>query len=183
MRQRRSLDRRKVPDEKHRINEAITVDEVRVIGVDGEQLGVLKTSDAIERAEEAGVDLVEVAPGAAPPVCRLLDYGKLKYREQKKAAEARKRSAQQTVKELRIRYSTDKHDLEVKVKNARKFLGNGDRVRFQMRFRGREVVYKELGREKFQEIAELLQDVGTVEEMSPLQGNRMFMTLVPVSDS
>ena len=133
---------RQAPPDKHKINEHIESSEVMLIGAEGEQLGVVSKSDAIAKAQESGMDLVEVAGGAKPPVCKILDYGKLKYKEQKKAAEARKRSATNTVKELRIRYSTDKHDLETKIKKARQFIESGDKVRFQMRFRGREVVYR-----------------------------------------
>lgn len=179
MRQRRLPEKAPSSFDKHNINEDIKVPQVRVIGLDGEQLGVLKTRDAIKLAEDAGVDLVEVATSADPPVCRLLDYGKLKYREQKKAAEARKRSATHVVKEIRMRYNTDSHDLETKVRNARKFLQGGDRVRFQMRFRGREVTYHDLGKQIFQQVLEMLADVAAVEETTPLLGQRMTMTVVP----
>src|SRR5262249_14636271 len=114
MRQKGLREKTRESKEKHRINEEISVPEVRLIGVDGEPLGVKPIREALAIAEEAGLDLIEVAPGATPPVCRVLDYGKLKYKEQKKAAEARKRSSTTTVKELRIRYSTDKHDLDTK---------------------------------------------------------------------
>ena len=166
-------------DEKYSINEQIVAPQVRVIGAKGEQIGIIATREAMRMAEEEGVDLVEVAPEANPPVCRLLDYGKLKYREQKKAADARKRAATHTVKELRIRYNTDKHDLETKIRNARKFLEEGDKVRFQMRFKGRESVYRELGEQVFQQVAELLQDLALIEESTPLLGQRMTMTLAP----
>lgn len=165
--------------EKHAINEYITAPEVRLIGADGAQLGVVKLRDAISLAEEAGLDLVEVAPEAKPPVCRILDYGKLKYREQKKAAEMRKRSSVHVLKELRVRYNTDTHDLDTKVRSARNFLEEGDKVKFEMRFKGREVVYVELGKEIFGQIKEALKDVGTVEEEAPLLGTRMIMVLVP----
>ena len=150
-----------------------------MIGADGAQLGVLKTREAIAIAEEQGLDLVEVAHDATPPVCRILDYGKLRYKEQKKASEARKKSSTHVTKELRVRYSTDKHDLETKVKHARKFLGEGDKVRFEMRFRGREVVYQELGKDIFKQIAASLQDVGIVEESTPLLGYKMTMSFAP----
>ncbi|MCL4143379.1 UNVERIFIED_CONTAM: hypothetical protein GTU68_003712, partial [Idotea baltica] len=143
MRSRRNF--RQAPPEKHNINEKIVASEVRLIGAKGEQLGVVSTRDALLKAQDLGMDLVEVAGNAEPPVCKILDYGKLKYKEQKKAAEARKRSATNTVKELRIRYSTDSHDLQTKLKKARGFIEGGDKVRFQMRFRGREVVYRDLG--------------------------------------
>lgn len=173
--------RRSAPQEKYAINDRIKSPEVRLIGPGGEQLGVVATKDALAKAEEHGLDLVEVAPGAEPPVCRILDYGKLKYKEQKKAAEQRKRGATHTVKELRIRYRTDTHDLETKVRKARKFLEGGDRVRFQMRFRGREVVYRDLGMQSFKEIAAMLEEIAIVEERTPLMGNRMTMTLAPKS--
>jgi translation initiation factor IF-3 len=180
MRDRRiNFQRGKQPQEKFAINEQITAPEVRLIGEDGTQHGVLRLSDALRMAEDGGVDLVEVAPEARPPVCRLLDYGKLKYREQKKAAEARKKTAVHVVKELRIRYSTDKHDLETKVRSARKFLVAGDRVRFQMRFRGREVTYQELGIATFKQVVEMLSDVAVVEEKTGVAGMRMSMTLAP----
>ena len=165
--------------DKHLLNEEIKCPEVRLIGSDGSQVGVVKTSEALQMAEEEGVDLVAMSPDAKPPVCRLLDYGKLKYREQKKAAEARKRTATNTVKELRIRYSTEKHDLETKIRKAKSFIENGDKVRFQMRFRGREVVYRDLGTETFQKVVEALEDVAQVDEMTPLVGNRMVLTLSP----
>lgn len=179
MRHRGPRHRPRDNKDKHRINDDITVPEVRVIGPDGDQLGVLTTAAAIAAAEEAGMDLVEVAPNSEPPVCRILDYGKLKYKEQKKAAEARKKSSTAQVKELRIRYRTDKHDLETKVRKARKFLVDGDRVRFQMRFRGREVVYRELGEGTFKQISEMLDDVASVEDFSPLMNQRMHLTLAP----
>lgn len=179
MRHRGSRERVVPPKEKHRINEEITSTNVRLIDAEGQQAGVVPTRRAMEMAEEAGMDLVEVAAGVEPPVCRILDYGKLKYREQKKAAEARKKSSTHTVKELRIRYSTDSHDLETKIRAARKFLQGGDRVRFQMRFRGREAVYKELGEETFKQVAEMLADVGVVEELTPLLNQRMHLTIVP----
>ena len=179
MQRRGPRDRSRESRDKHRINDQITAKEVRVIDSDGEQLGVIGLDTALAKAEEAGLDLVEVAADAAPPVCRILDYGKLKYREQKKAAEAKKKSSTTVVKELRIRYRTDTHDLETKVRKARKFLEEGDRVRFQMRFRGREVVYRDLGTETFKQVAEMLEDISSVEEITPLLNQRMILTLVP----
>lgn len=177
---------RRLPSEeevKHRINDQITVPEVRLIMDDGEQKGVLTTRDAIKIAEDAGLDLVEVAPEANPPVCRLIDYGKLKYREQKKAAETRKKTVTQAIKEIRIRYSTDSHDLETKVKHAKRFLEEGDKVRFSMRFRGREVVYKELGDQIFDQLAGLLEEVAILEERAPLAGQKMHVTFGPKASS
>ncbi len=179
MRPYKPREKPKDTSDNHAINEYITAPQVRVIGVDGAQLGILITREALRMAEELGVDLVEVAPEAKPPVCRLLDYGKLKYREQKKAADARKKAATHSVKELRVRYNTDKHDLETKVRNARKFIEEGDKVRFQMRFKGRESVYRDLGEDMFKHIAELLNDISAVEEFTPLMGQRMTMTIGP----
>lgn len=166
-------------EEKYNINERISAHEVRLIGEEGQQLGVVSLRDALARAEEVGMDLVELAPDASPPVCRILDYGKLKYKEQKKAAEQRKRSATNTVKEIRIRYSTDDHDLDTKIRNAKKFIEAGDKVRFQMQFRGREVVYRDLGEEIFKKVEGLLADVAAIEERTPLMGKRMAVTFAP----
>lgn len=181
MRERRDGDRPGRPREKHKINEQISSRTVRLIGAKGEQVGVVSIQEALERAEEDGFDLVEVAPDVSPPVCKILDYGKLKYRERKKAAEARKHSTTHGVKELRVRYSTDQHDLETKVRYARRFIDEGDRVRFQMRFKGREVEYKDLGLEIFKQISAQLEDIASVEELTPLLGKRMTLTLVPKS--
>ena len=169
--------------DKYRINDEISANEVRLIGAEGDQLGVKTFREAMAIAEEAGLDLVEVAGGAQPPVCRILDYGKLKYKEQKKAAETRKRSSTTTVKELRIRYSTDKHDLDTKIRQARNFLEQGDRVRFQMRFRGREVVYRNLGEETFRQVTARLEDIASVEEFTPMMNQRMILSLVPKSQA
>ena len=179
MRDRRDGDRPRQPKGKHRINEQITSRTVRLIGLNAEQLGVVSIEEALSRAEEDGHDLVEVAPDVDPPVCKILDYGKLRYREQKKAAEARKHSTTHGITELRVRYSTAQHDLDTKVRNARRFITEGDRVRFQMRFRGREVEYRDLGLEMFKQISTDLEDIAVVEEMTPLMGKRMTMTLVP----
>lgn len=164
---------------KHLVNDQIKAPEVRVIGADGAQHGLLRIREALQLAEDAGLDLVEVAPDSKPPVCRLIDYGKLRYKEQKKAAEARKKSSVHVVKELRVRYSTDKHDIETKVRNARRFLGEGDKVRFDMRFKGREAVYESLGRETYRQIIEMLSDIAVVEEQTPLLGQRMLLLLAP----
>lgn len=164
---------------KHRINHQITSPDVMVVDASGKQLGVMQTYKAIQLAEEDGLDLVEVAGTSRPPVCRILDYGKLKYKEQKKAAEARKKTSIAAVKELRIRYSTDKHDLETKIRQAKKFLEEGDRVRFQMRFRGRESMYQDLGIETFKKIIEELKEVADIDEKTPLLNQRMIVSFVP----
>ena len=171
--------RRAPPPEAHRINDRIVAREVRVIADNGEQVGVLAIRDAMLRAEQAGLDLVEVAPEAQPPVCRIMDYGKFKYKEQKKDAEARKKRTESTLKELRIRYRTDVGDLETKLKQARDFLAEGDKVKFSMRFRGREVAYLELGVEKFKLLAERLADVAVVDEKSPPFGRQIHIVFAP----
>jgi len=168
------------PPDAHRINEFIIAKEVRVIAPEGEQLGVMAVRDALLRAQELGLDLVEVAPQAKPPVCKILDYGKFKYKEQKKEAEARKNRTENTIKELRLRYRTDSGDLEVKLKHAREFLAEGDKVKFVMRFKGREAMYIELGKEKFDQIVERLADVATVDERSPTHGRQIHITFAPV---
>lgn len=165
--------------EDHLVNEAITAREVRLIDHEGKQVGVVRTIEALRLAEDQGLDLVQVAADANPPVCRILDYGKLKYREQKKTAEARKKNAAQETKELRVRYNTDTHDLETKIRNARKFLDDGDKVKFQMRFKGREVIYQELGNTIFDQIAAELDDVASIDERTPLIGSRMLIGFAP----
>jgi len=168
------------PQDTHRINHKITAKEVRLIAGDGEQLGVMTLRDALQAAEDAELDLMEVSPNADPPVCKLIDYGKFKYKEQKKETEAKKKRTEQQIKELRIRYRTDVGDLETKLKRAREFLEEGDKVKFSMRFKGREIMYIDLGREKFDTIVERLADVATVDERSPQQGRQLFMTLAPL---
>ncbi len=145
----------------------------------GEQLGILPIRDAIARAESMNLDLVEVAPEAKPPVCKIMDYGKFKYREQKKEAEAKKKRAENVLKELRIRYRTDKGDLDTKLKHAREFLIEGDKVKFSMRFKGREIMYIDLGVQKFNEIIEALADCSVVDERSPTNGRQIHITLAP----
>ena len=127
------------------VNERITVDEVRVVGPDGEMIGILKTDEAIAKAAEFGLDLVEVSPNAEPPVCKILDYGKFKYEEQKKRNEAKKKQKVIAIKEIKMRPGIDTHDYEVKMKAARKFLDNGDKVKVTIRFRGREMAHQDLG--------------------------------------
>lgn len=163
--------------DKHRINEEISVLELRLIAADGSQLGVVSIREALRLAYEAGLDLVEVAPQSKPPVCKLIDYGKLKYREQKRDAESRKKGVVKEIKELWLRYNTDEHDIETKVKAARKFLAEGIKVRFLMRFHGREVVYEDLANKIFDTIIGMLVDIASVDERTPLLGKRMALTL------
>ncbi len=176
---RRPRFERNLPPDQHRINDRITAREVRLISDTGEQLGILAIRDALTAAESKGLDLVEVSPEAKPPVCRLMDYGKFKYREQKKKNEAKKKQTENTIKELRIRYRTDKGDLEIKLRQAREFLTAGDKVKFVMRFKGREVMYLDIGLKKFAEIEQALADVGKIDDKSPPYGKQIHVLFVP----
>jgi translation initiation factor IF-3 len=167
------------PPDAHRINRHIRVPQVRLVGADGSPLGVVAIEDALRRAEEAQLDLVEVAPAAQPPVCRILDYGKFKYQQHKKEAEARRKQATTTVKELRLGYRTDVGDLERQIQRAREFLDAGDRVKFSLRFRGREMAYQDLGREKLMRVCEALKDMATVEGNPRMEGRLMGVVLAP----
>jgi translation initiation factor IF-3 len=165
--------------EKHKINRYIVAREVMVIDEEGRQLGVLPTREAVNMAQDRGLDLVEVAPQAQPPVCKIMDYGKFKYREAKKEAEAKKKRTEMQTKELRIRYRTDVGDFETKIKHAREFLAEGDKVKFSMRFKGREIAFIELGHQKFDELVARLEDVATVDERSPKMGNSIHIVFAP----
>ena len=167
------------PPDAHRINRHIRVPQVRLVGADGSQLGVVPIEDALRRAEEAQLDLVEVAPAAQPPVCRILDYGKFKYQQHKKEAEARRKQTTTVVKELRLGYRTDVGDLERQITKARDFLAAGDRVKFSLRFRGREMAYQNLGREKLMKVCEALKDAATVEGNPRMEGRLMGVVLAP----
>jgi len=151
-----------------------------VIGSDGEQVGVLLLNDAIAKAEDGGFDLVMMSPNADPPVCKIMDYGKFKYEQSKKANLAKKNQHVMQVKEVKVRASTDQHDLEVKLNRARKFLEDGNKVKLTMRFRGREMVYASRGAEQLKQIAEQMQDVGKVENMPNMEGRQMIMVLGPL---
>lgn len=167
------------PQETHRINRRIRVPEVRLIGADGSQIGVVPIEDALRRAEEAQLDLVEVAPSASPPVCRILDYGKFKYQQHKKEAESKRKQTTTTLKELRLGYKTDVGDLERQINKARTFLSAGDRVKFSLRFRGREMAYQDLGRQKLMRVCEALSDAATVEGNPRMEGRLMGVVLAP----
>lgn len=167
------------PEQEHRTNRQIRVPQVRLIGLDGEQLGIVPTEEAVRRAQESGVDLVEVAPNASPPVCRLLDYGKFRYSKQKKDAEAKKKQHITQVKELRVRPGTDSHDLERQLKKAQEFLSDGQRVKFTLRFRGREMAHQDLGRKKLQAIAEQLAEFGWIEVYPRTEGRVMHLIMAP----
>ena len=153
--------------------------EVRVIGEDGEQLGVLETRDAIRRAREQGLDLVEVAATADPPVCRIIDFGKFQYEAKKKANEAKKKQVVITVKEVKFRPGTDAHDYEYRMQHAREWLTGGDKVKATIWFRGREMTHRELGARILERLEKDLTDVGEVEARPRMEGNQMFIILGP----
>ena len=157
----------------------ITVPKVLVIGADGEKLGVVDTDSALAMAEEEGLDLVEVSPNVSPPVCKILDYGKLKYQEQKKASEARKRQKTVDVKEIKMRPNIDKHDYDVKMRSVAKFIGEGDKVKVTMRFRGREMAHQELGMQVLTRVREEVDEIAKVEASPKLEGRQMMMVLAP----
>jgi len=163
------------------VNEQIKAREVLVIDADGTQLGVMKTDEALELAREKKVDLVNVAPSARPPVCRLMDYGKHKYEQSKRDREARKRQKTTTVKEIKLRPNIDKHDFEVKAKRAQKFLENGDKIKITVMFRGREITHPENAHRLCKQLAEDLADHGVVEKPAKQEGRNMIMILSPKS--
>jgi translation initiation factor IF-3 len=152
---------------------------VRCIDPDGEQLGVLDTFDAIRKAEDFGLDLVEVQPNADPPVCKILDYGKFKYEAQKRANEARKKQKIIEVKEIKLRPNIDEHDYQVKMRNVQKFLNAGDKVKVTLRFRGREMAHQELGANVLTRVREETDEVAKVEAMPKMEGRQMIMVLAP----
>ena len=153
--------------------------EVRVIGDDGEQLGVMDTRDAVRKARERGLDLVEVAPNAEPPVCRIIDFGKFQYEAKKKANEAKKKQVTITVKEVKFRPGTDAHDYDYRMKRSREWLEEGDKVKATIWFRGREMTHRELGARILQQLEHDLQDVGEVEMRPRMEGNQMFIIFSP----
>ncbi|MFZ0050494.1 MAG: translation initiation factor IF-3 [Desulfobaccales bacterium] len=162
-----------------RINEQIRVPEVRLIGAEGEQIGVMPTREALAQAAEAHLDLVEVAPQAIPPVCRIMDYGKFKYQQSKKQQEARRRQTTIQVKEIKVRPKIEEHDMGFKLKNSRRFLSEGDKVKISVIFRGREIAHTDRGIRILAQMAEALGDVGTVEQAPKLEGRNMFMLISP----
>jgi len=162
-----------------RINERIRVPEVRVIGDEGEQLGVMDIRDAIRAAREKGLDLVEVAATADPPVCRIIDFGKFQYEAKKKANEAKKKQVTITVKEVKFRPGTDDHDYNYRMKHAREWLEEGDNVKATIWFRGREMTHRELGSRILAKLEQDLADIGEVEARPRMEGNQMFIIFGP----
>jgi translation initiation factor IF-3 len=162
-----------------RINGAIRAPQVRCIDPDGNQLGILDTREALTKAEDFGLDLVEVQPNAQPPVCKILDYGKFKYEAQKRANEARKKQKTIDVKEIKFRPNIDEHDYQVKMRNMTKFLNGGDKVKATLRFRGREMAHQELGANVLARVREETEELAKVEAMPKLEGRQMVMVLAP----
>ena len=162
-----------------RTNRRIKAREVRVIGPEGEQLGVLPIEQALARAQELGMDLVEVSPMAKPPVCKIMDYGKFKYLEKKKQNEAKKKQVVVQLKEVKLRPRTEEHDYDVKLKKVREFLGEANKARITVMFRGREMSHKELGQKVLQRVIEDLRDVAVIEAAPRVEGRQMFMILAP----
>jgi len=164
-----------VEDRETRINHRIRAREVRLIDNNGVQVGVVPLGRALEMAEEAGLDLVEVAPQAKPPVCRIMDYGKFKYQKKKRQTEARKRQATVQLKEVKIRYKTDEHDLATKIRQAREFLADGHKVKFMMFFKGREIQFAGLGQQTMEKVAASLLDAAVLERPPRMEGRVLTM--------
>jgi len=163
----------------HRLNDEITVPEIRLQGLEGEQLGIVSVRAALQMAEEAEVDLVEIAPTANPPVCRIMDYGKFKYQEQKRAHEAKLKQKQVQVKEIKLRPGTDENDYQIKLRNMTRFLEEGDKVKVTLRFRGREMAHQEFGMRQLERIKADVDAIGQVEQMPKMEGRQMIMIIAP----
>ncbi len=166
-------------EKNHRINAEIRVPEVRLIDSEGEQLGVVKIAEALQKAEEADLDLVEIAPDAQPPVCRIMDYGKFRYQEQKRQQEARAKQKTVNVKEVKFRPATDEGDYQVKLRNVRRFIESGDKAKITLRFRGREMAHQKLGMQVLERVKDDLGELVQVESMPKLEGRQMVMVLAP----
>jgi translation initiation factor IF-3 len=161
------------------VNEKIRAPEIRLIGAGGENVGVVHPAKAMQLASEAGLDLVEISPNANPPVCKIMDFGKFKYEQQKRESEARKKQKIIEVKEVKFRPNTDTHDYEVKMRNVFKFLENGDKVKVTLRFRGREMAHQNLGRELLERVADDVKEIGKIENMPKMEGRQMVMMIGP----
>lgn len=162
-----------------RVNREIVADKIRLIGADGEMVGVTSVSEGLRAAQAAGLDLVEIVPNANPPVCKVLDYGKYRFAEQKKMHEQRKKQKVQQIKEIKIRPGIGAHDLEIKVKQIHKFLEEGDKVKLTLRFRGREMAHMELGMAVLNKVREQLGDKIKVEHEPKLEGRQVMMVVAP----
>ena len=163
-----------------RSNNRITSPDVQVIGNDGQNLGILNTNDAINRAKDVGLDLIEIAPNTKPPVCKIMDMGKYKYDAQKKANKAKKKQKKIELKEIKLRPVTEIHDYNFKIKNAQKFLAKGDKVKFTIRFKGRELQHSSLGSDLMEKIKQDMQQIGRVELQPKFDGKQMIMVIQPL---
>ena len=163
-----------------RSNNRITSSEIQVIASDGENLGILNLHDAINRAREKGLDLIEIAPNVKPPVCKIMDMGKYKYDAQKKANKAKKKQKKIELKEIKLRPVTEIHDYSFKIKNAQKFLAKGDKVKFTIRFKGRELQHSSLGSDLMKKIKQDIQSTGRVELQPKFEGKQMIMVIQPL---
>ncbi|MGD8559983.1 MAG: translation initiation factor IF-3 [Gammaproteobacteria bacterium] len=161
------------------MNDNITAPEVRLIGEDGQQIGVTPIKEALEMASDAGLDLVEMVPNADPPVCRIMDHGKFLYAESKKKHAAKKKQQQVHVKEIKFRPGTEKGDYDVKMRNLKRFLKHGDRVKVTLRFRGREMAHQELGMDLLKRVEQDVDDLGTVEQFPRMEGRVLTMLVAP----
>ncbi len=163
-----------------RINDAITNDPLRVVTETGEMLGVISRKEALDKAAEVGLDLVEVSPQADPPVCKFLDYGKFRYEAQKKAKEAKKKQKIVHIKEIKLRLNIGDHDYQTKMKAARKFIEAEDKVKFSLRFRGREMAHNDLGFALFNKVVEEMQDITKVEQPPKMEGKQLVLIVAPL---
>lgn len=166
-------------DRSHRINGEITAQEIRLIGVENEPIGIVSLQEAFRLAEEADTDLVEIAPNASPPVVRLMDYGKFRYQEQKKAHEAKLKQKVVSVKEIKFRPGTDEGDYHIKLRSAVRFLEDGDKCKITLRFRGRELAHQDIGMRMLERLKDDLEEYGQVEQFPKMEGRQMVMVLAP----
>lgn len=166
-------------EKKHRINGEITADPVRVVADAGAQIGILSLGEALRLAEESGVDLVEISPQADPPVCRLMDFGKFQFQENKKRAAAKKKQQQVQIKEVKFRPGTEEGDYQTKLRNVKRFLAHGDKAKITLWFRGREMRHQELGLKLLERVEHDLADIAKVEQFPKMEGRRVFMVMSP----
>lgn len=162
-----------------RVNTEIRSDAIRLVDQNGNMIGVVQVGEGLRMAEAAGLDLVEISPTAKPPVCKILDYGKYKYEAQKKAHDARKKQKVIQIKEIKLRPTIDRHDLEIKIRNVIGFLGEGDKVRITLRFRGREMDHSEIGMKILERVQEALKDISRIENSPRIEGKQIVMTVAP----
>ncbi len=168
-----------MPQSKHRVNKAIIAKEVRVIGDEGRQLGIMPTHIAVRIAEEKGLDLVEVNPKTSPPVCKIIDHGRFKYEEARKKRQAKKKQNVISVKEVKLRPKTDRHDLDVKTRMVQRFLADGNKAKLVIIFRGREIVHPDMGKAALLKVLSEVAEFANVEQMPQMEGRRMTMLISP----